>query len=803
MQYLNFDINIEPQTADGYPVLAENARFGQARTFCKLDVDNEGLQAKLEAIARDEMDGVEIAGFGHELADVLLKDDVEKLLDRTLGAVALEQKNGVRLRLRINAPEMDRLPWELMRIDPRGDPVCLSTRTALTRYVELNEPVGAVSAPQPVRILGIIPQGSGLNTAKEKEALDRALAELDDMVQMTWLEGIVTRDHIREALLRNDYHLVHFIGHGKLDGEKATLRLNDDSGDDYECSAETFSGFFRDSSVRLVVLNACEGAARSSTNTLVGLAPQLVRRGVPAVVAMQWDITDRMAQQFASAFYRSLCMGPEAGEVETAITRARAVLFDDHRHSRAFATPVLYLRAEDGRLWSLASEPGAIAERHDKKPLRLLVLALAFVGVVVALIALALLALINEGEVSPTAPPLPTAIGPIIPTLPPSAPLLSSKIIIAEFVNCPEMNLRQVLIDEYAALNLSPPTLDELPAVSDSEQARTLGQAIDPEALVIWGECATMLTSHFEILSASGAPQVYEPLTLVYPEPIEVLDHLSNSALFRLTYALDLYLRRDYATAAASFKTVADTTSDPITAASLYLMQGNNLLFSHQAAGARQAFDQALLKQAGWSRATNNKGVAEADAGWDVLELDVASETLAKAIDEGSVLAQINLSEIAIWQSLNLADDTSPEKLAEAEDDCRAAHDSAESALQSALTSTQYEEWTRIKALAVICIVDAQFKLYWIRPELGVPDFQPSQLPDAESSHYWSAPWLAAGELEYVLYKESQMQDALSQSKAIRYLESYFDAAQDDVHLQQSRHEYNFAKQLFEELQTP
>jgi len=57
--------------------------------------------------------------------------------------------------------------------------------------------------------------------------------------------------------------------------------------------------------------------------------------------------------------------------------------------------------------------------------------------------------------------------------------------------------------------------------------------------------------------------------------------------------------------------------------------------------------------------------------------------------------------------------------------------------------------------------------------------------------------------LEYVLYKESQMQDALSQSKAIRYLESYFDAAQDDVHLQQSRHEYNFAKQLFEELQTP
>lgn len=351
MDFVNFDINVEPKSGDGYPVLADSAKFGQARAVCRLDAAGADMAAKLEGIAADEVEGDDLANFGRLLAANLLTGQVEDLFNKIVGAAQARPRAGVRIRLRINAPELNVLPWELLQMETGGDPLGVSTRTVVTRYIEMNEPVREVSAPQPLRMLGIIPQGSGLNTEREKSALDKAVSELGESLRVTWLEGIVTRDRIRETLGQADYHLVHFIGHGHMDGSRATLRLNDDAGDDYPIAAESFSGFFRDSSVRLVVLNACRGAARSSADALVGAAPQVVRRGVPAVVAMQWDVNDRAAQEFAKSFYRSLCIGPEAGEVDTAVTKGRAVLYDDWHGSKTFATPVLFLRAEDGRLW--------------------------------------------------------------------------------------------------------------------------------------------------------------------------------------------------------------------------------------------------------------------------------------------------------------------------------------------------------------------------------------------------------------------------------------------------------------------
>jgi hypothetical protein len=220
-------------------------------------------------------------------------------------------------------------------------------------------------------MLGIIPQGSGLNVDKEKDALDKAVAGLGDSLQLTWLEGAVTTDRVRDALGEADYHIIHFIGHGNFKNDIASLQMNDEYGDEYPVRAETFAGFFRNrESVRLVVLNACRGAARSSAQALAGVAPQVARRGVPAVLAMQWDFNDRMAQQFGKAFYRSLCIGPESGEVDTAVARGRGILYDEYPDSRGFATPVLFFRSDTGRLWKSEDEAKAEAEKKaaESKP---------------------------------------------------------------------------------------------------------------------------------------------------------------------------------------------------------------------------------------------------------------------------------------------------------------------------------------------------------------------------------------------------------------------------------------------------
>ena len=57
-------------------------------------------------------------------------------------------------------------------------------------------------------------------------------------------------------------------------------------------------------SLRLAVLNACNGARASRDDTFAGTAQVLVQRGVPAVIAMQSEVMDETACGFAEKFYR-------------------------------------------------------------------------------------------------------------------------------------------------------------------------------------------------------------------------------------------------------------------------------------------------------------------------------------------------------------------------------------------------------------------------------------------------------------------------------------------------------------------
>ncbi|HYR11441.1 MAG TPA: CHAT domain-containing protein, partial [Longimicrobium sp.] len=97
--------------------------------------------------------------------------------------------------------------------------------------------------------------------------------------------------------------------------------------------------------VKLVVLNACQGATVSALRPFAGLAPGLVRAGVPAVVAMQYPVRDDEALVFAEVFYRALFRGPSRGRVEVALGEARKALRQDFPDSRGWGAPVLYMRS--------------------------------------------------------------------------------------------------------------------------------------------------------------------------------------------------------------------------------------------------------------------------------------------------------------------------------------------------------------------------------------------------------------------------------------------------------------------------
>ncbi|HYH46002.1 MAG TPA: SUMF1/EgtB/PvdO family nonheme iron enzyme [Thermoanaerobaculia bacterium] len=99
-------------------------------------------------------------------------------------------------------------------------------------------------------------------------------------------------------------------------------------------------------SLRLIVLNACEGARGSLDDPLAGLSRALVQLGIPAVLAMRRKISDEAALVFTQSFYERLATG---APIEAAVACARHALVDEG-FTAEWGTPVLFLRAEDGRI---------------------------------------------------------------------------------------------------------------------------------------------------------------------------------------------------------------------------------------------------------------------------------------------------------------------------------------------------------------------------------------------------------------------------------------------------------------------
>jgi hypothetical protein len=126
-------------------------------------------------------------------------------------------------------------------------------------------------------------------------------------------------------------------------------------------------------SLRLVVLNACEGARNSKTDMFAGVATTFVRQGIPAVAAMQFEITDDAAITFATGFYTALTGG---FPVDTALSETRKAIYI-RPNDVEWGTPVLYMRSQDGVLFNMTenlqekiSPLGAIKveEKEDVRP---------------------------------------------------------------------------------------------------------------------------------------------------------------------------------------------------------------------------------------------------------------------------------------------------------------------------------------------------------------------------------------------------------------------------------------------------
>ena len=276
---------------------------------------------------------------------------------------AAERDDGLRIVLRVNDPALAGLPWESMYDEESGGYLC--RRHELVRHVGVPAAAAPLAVTPPLRILGVVSSPRGLpllDVEKEKEQLDRALARLTStgLVELAWAPSATWAD-LHDTLLGDTWHVVHFIGHGDFDPSHDTgmLALTSENGRMHMVDGSRFVDLLRQARPmpRLVVLNSCSGAASSVTDLFSGTAAALVRGGVTAVAAMQYEITDDAAIAFARGFYGAIARGRG---VDEAVSSARISILGLSDRTLEWVTPVLYLRGDDAHLFTVSAVPTAV-----------------------------------------------------------------------------------------------------------------------------------------------------------------------------------------------------------------------------------------------------------------------------------------------------------------------------------------------------------------------------------------------------------------------------------------------------------
>ena len=372
LSFLDFEIEIGQGEAGEYSVKVLRSPAGEAQATLNLPFDNlqlERYQDKLQiallrsAEKRRQMVSPEeqvVQEFGGKLFDVLLTGEVRSRYDISQ-AQARQQGKGLRLKLRIQPPELAALPWEFL-YDPRRDGyVCLSANTPVVRYLELPQPLPPLAVEPPLRILGMLagPRDAScpaLDVETEKARLEQALLPLlrRGLAELAWLSK-GTWQALQRSLRKGPWHIFHFIGHGRYNPAtgQGELAFEDETGGLEAMGASRLATLLADHQpLRLALLNACGGAQGGQEDIFSSTAATLVRRGLPAVLAMQYAITDRAAIEIARAFYEALADGLP---VDAAVAETRKALKVSNELSLEWGTPVLYTHAPDGALFNLMS----------------------------------------------------------------------------------------------------------------------------------------------------------------------------------------------------------------------------------------------------------------------------------------------------------------------------------------------------------------------------------------------------------------------------------------------------------------
>lgn len=372
--YLNFDLELlDYARVDGRETMRSRVLDSPAGS----EQDAEATPVEFPAGLRDDLgrlDRRELSGdgpieLGTKLGLLLLPIHARARYRESLAKLAAGE--GLRIRMRADMPELASLPWEYACVVPpdlpagQVGPECflgLDRRISIVRYE------GSIAAtPLPrlahaeIKVAVLLadvadPAYAPLKLKLEELNLRRALDGVARVETKFLWPGTVAQF---QAALDKGIQVLHFAGHGdwqKQMGEepgtikgKGSLIFATEERAAFPLEVSQLAANLRARGVCLAILGACEGARRDAISPWTGIAPALVREGIPAVVGMQFGVRDGSAIAFGKRFYDQLA---EGRSIDTAVAEGRVAVFTRQGAAeRDWGAPVLYLRSTDSVLF--------------------------------------------------------------------------------------------------------------------------------------------------------------------------------------------------------------------------------------------------------------------------------------------------------------------------------------------------------------------------------------------------------------------------------------------------------------------
>ena len=331
--FLEFHLQSDTSDIFNVTVFARNSSqpLAASRFEYRLDDLAQFEISRLDFNPRDPLGRLErLRDFGRKLYQKLFTTEIEQLWRQ-------QRDSGdfltLCLRIHDNAKRLEAVPWEALH--DGAEFIAAGAKTTITRLpLGIAPPADLPAIPLPIRMLALVssppdlPDVSRLNIEREQELLLEAINAPAGQGKLHVDFEDEAKLEILESSLEAGYHILHFTGHGIAPTPVSSggLLLEDHDGKRLPVGVNDFvsslaKGF---GTLRLAVISGCNTAQTLHTGSFRDLARALVEEKIPAVLAMQFAISDAAGLKLAEVLYPKLIAGQA---LEAAVHAARRALW--------------------------------------------------------------------------------------------------------------------------------------------------------------------------------------------------------------------------------------------------------------------------------------------------------------------------------------------------------------------------------------------------------------------------------------------------------------------------------------------